>query len=321
MPYAKYDGKDITYKDKEQLLKKTGISIDNPTLPPKNLVKLSGTLSEFKGIFCYAPLFDGAYMSEEQKEKQKNKLRRGAVLATLNGNSVAALAGLGHANGNDRSNDFSAQYITAKLDNTINLQGWLGDYKFNNGDQVEVVAEKHDDYYEVYAMLKPSEQIISLIPPCFAGRKHALKYYHLPFFILYVVICLLMIYFLGDFTFDDILSCFGGVGVMFWAAILIVYKNSIATHVTLAEQIFTVLGWQDVTNINLDTISKQHIVKLIAQGKYATKYNNSIDPYIRPPKNGAGNSFYYYDPDVLCKEDKKKLPINPKNEVKDKEDQ
>ena len=320
MPYAKYDGKDITYKDKEQLLKKTGISIDNPTLPPKNLVKLSGTLSEFKGIFCYAPLFDGAYMSEEQKEKQKNKLRRGAVLATLNGNSVAALAGLGHANGNDRSNDFSAQYITAKLDNTINLQGWLGDYKFNDGDQVEVVAEKHDDYYEVYAMLKPSEQIISLIPPCFAGRKHALKYYHLPFFILYVVICLLMIYFLGDFTFDDILSCFGGVGVMFWAAILIVYKNSISTHVTLAEQIFTVLGWQDVTNINLVTISKQHIVKLIAQGKYATKYNHT-DLYIRPPKNGAGNSFYYYDPDVLCKKDKKKLPINPKNEVKDKEDQ
>ena len=320
MPYAKYDGKDITYKNTEQLFKKTGISIEEPTLPPKNLVKLSGTLSEFKGIFCYAPLFDGAYMSEEQKEKQKNKLRRGAVLATLNGNSVAALAGLGHANGNDRSNDFSAQYITAKLDNTINLQGWLGYYKFNDGDRVEVVAEKHDDYYEVYAMLKPSEQIISLIPPCFAGRKHALKYYHLPFFILYVVCSLLMTYFFWDFTLDNLLGCFVSIGIIFIVGILIVYKNSIATHVTLAEQIFTVLGWQDVTNINLVTISKQHIVKLIAQGKYATKYNHT-DLYIRPPKNGAGNSFYYYDPDVLCKKDKKKLPINPKNEVKDKEDQ
>jgi hypothetical protein len=30
MPYAKYDGNDPIYKDKEQLLKKTGISITDP---------------------------------------------------------------------------------------------------------------------------------------------------------------------------------------------------------------------------------------------------------------------------------------------------
>ncbi|MWN91409.1 hypothetical protein GQ597_11970, partial [Gilliamella sp. Pra-s65] len=112
MPYAKYDGNDPIYKDKEQLLKKTGISITDPILPPKNLVKLTGTLSEFKGLFCYAPLADGAYLSDEQKQKQQNQLRKGAVLATLNGNSITALAGLGHANGNDRSNEVDAQYIT-----------------------------------------------------------------------------------------------------------------------------------------------------------------------------------------------------------------
>ncbi|WP_334321604.1 hypothetical protein, partial [Gilliamella apicola] len=63
MPYAKYDGKDVIYNNKEELLKKTGVSITDPILPPKNLVKITGTLSEFKGIFCNAPLFDGAYMS------------------------------------------------------------------------------------------------------------------------------------------------------------------------------------------------------------------------------------------------------------------
>jgi hypothetical protein len=77
MPYAKYDGKDPIYKDKEQLLKKTGISITDPILPPQNLVKLTGTLSEFKGLFCYAPLADGAYLSDEQKQKQQNQLRKG----------------------------------------------------------------------------------------------------------------------------------------------------------------------------------------------------------------------------------------------------
>ncbi|WP_085165331.1 putative type VI secretion system effector [Gilliamella bombi] len=311
MPYAKYDGNDPIYKDKEQLLKKTGISITEPTLPPKKLVKLTGTLSEFKGLFCYAQLGDGAYLSDEQKQKQQNQLRKGALLATLNGNSIAALAGLGHANGNDRSNLFAAQYITAKLNDTITLKGWLGFYKFNDGDQVEVVAEKHNDHYEVYAMLKPSEQIISLVPLCFAGRNQAFKQYRLPMFIFYVVCVLLMNYFFLDFSLENLTIGFGTLGVILGVAFFIVYKNSLATHVTLAERIFTLLGWQDVKNINLAIISRQYVVKLIKQGKYSTKYNNSTDLYTRPPKTGEAWHFYYYDPEVLCK--KGKTPLRVKN--------
>ncbi|OCG21679.1 putative type VI secretion system effector [Gilliamella sp. App4-10] len=311
MPYAKYDGKDPIYKDKEQLLKKTGISITDPILPPKNLVKLTGTLSEFKGLFCYAQLGDGAYLSDEQKQKHNNQLRKGAVLATLNGNSIAALAGLGHANGNDRSNEIDAQYVTAKLNDTITLKGWLGSYKFNDGDQVEVVAEKHDDHYEVYAMLKPCEQIISLIPLCFAGRNQALKYYHLPMFIFYVICVLLMNYFFLDFSLENLTIGFGTLGVIFGLAIFNVYKNSIATHITLAERIFTVLGWQDVKNINLVKISKQYIAKLISQGKYSIDWNNNIDRFIRPFKAGDGWGFYYYDLDILYK--KGKPPLRVKN--------
>jgi hypothetical protein len=311
MPYAKYDGNDPIYKDKEQLLKKTGISITDPILPPKNLVKLTGTLSEFKGLFCYAPLADGAYLSDEQKQKQQNQLRKGALLATLNGNSIAALAGLGHANGNDRSNYADAQYITAKLNSTIILKGWIGFYKFNDGDQVEVVAEKHEDHYEVYAMLKPSEQIISLVPLCFAGRNQAFKHYRLPMFFFYVICVLLMNYFFFDFSLENLTIGFGSLGVILGTAFFIVYKNSLATHVTLAERIFTVLGWQDVKNINLGKISKQYIAKLITQGKYAKEYNNKTDPHIRPPKSGDGWYLFYYDPEVLCK--KGKPPLRVKN--------
>ncbi|WP_085165329.1 putative type VI secretion system effector [Gilliamella bombi] len=311
MPYAKYDGNDPIYKDKEQLLKKTGISITDPILPPKNLVKLTGTLSEFKGLFCYAPLADGAYLSDEQKQKHNNQLRKGALLATLNGNSIAALAGLGHANGNDRSNLFSAQYITAKLNGTITLKGWLGFYKFNDGDQVEVVAEKHNDHYEVYAMLKPSEQIISLIPLCFAGRKQVLKIYHITFFIFYIVCTLLMNYFFLDFSLENLTIGFGSLGVILGIACSKVNKNSIATHIKLAERIFKLLGWKNVTNINLTKISRQYIAKLIAQGKYTKKYNNKTDQYIRPHKSGDGWFFFYYDPEILCK--KGKSPLRVKN--------
>lgn len=42
------------------------------------------------------------------------------------------------------------QYITAQqLNNYLTLKGWLGFYQFKEGDEVEVVAEKHADHYEV----------------------------------------------------------------------------------------------------------------------------------------------------------------------------
>jgi hypothetical protein len=314
MPYAKYDGNDPIYNDKEQLLKKTGISITDPILPPKNLVKLTGTLSEFKGLFCYAQLADGAYLSDDQRQKRTQKLREGAALATLSGNSIAGLAALGHANGNDRSNLFAAQYITAKLNDTIPLKGWIGYYKFNDGDQVEVVAEKHDDHYEVYAMLKPSEQIISLVPLCFAGRNQAFKHYRLPMLLFYVICVLLMNYFFFDFSVENLIIGFSTLGVILGVAFFNVYKNLLASHVMLAERIFTLLNWQDVKNINLVKISKQYINKLISQEKYPKEYNNETDQYIRPDKSGDGWFFFYYDPEVLCKKGKPPLRIKNKTE-------
>ena len=312
MCYAKYDGKDITYKDKDQVLKKTGLKIEDPTLPPKDLIKLTGTLSDFKGLFCYAPVGDGAYLSEAQKEKQKAKFEKGALIATLNGNTALGLAALGHASGVDLSNNMRAQYITAKLNNEITLKGWLGFYKFNEGDQVEVIAEKRDDYYEVYAMLKPSEQIISIIPPCFGGRNQALKASLWGMFIFYIFCVLLMNYLVLDFSLENLFIGFSSLGLIIGSACLIVRKNSIATHIKLAERIFTLLGWKNVKNINLIKVSKQYIDKSITQGKELTDWQQDTDPYIKPSLSGNGWFFFYYDPEVLCKEEGKPLSDNNK---------
>ena len=301
MPYAKYDGKDVIYNNKEELLKKTGVSITDPILPAKNLVKITGTLSEFKGIFCYAPVGDDAYMSKEERKKRSAKIRSGAALATLAGNNSAGLAALGHDDSIHVSNYFPSQYFTAKLNNTIKLKGWLGYYKFNEGDLVEVVAEKHTDHYEVYAMLKPSEQIISLIPPCFAGRKHALKRYHIPVFSFYLLFTAGLVYLSSDFTLDNLIPAYVGIGILYIPTILILYHKMIKTHVKLAERIFSILGWKDVTNIDLGDISKEQVKKLIAQGKYSLEWNNNVDRFIRPYKAGDGWSFFYYDPEMFCK--------------------
>ena len=301
MPYAKYDGTDIIYNNKEELLKKTGVSITDPILPPKNLVKITGTLTEFKGIFCYAPVGDDAYMSKEERKKRSAKIRSGAALATLTGNNSAGLAALGHDDSIHVSNYFPAQYFTAKLNNTIKLKGWLGYFKFNDGDLVEVVAEKHTDHYEVYAMLKPSEQIISIIPPCYAGRKHALKRYHIPLLLTYILFAMGMVFFLGDFTLDNLIPAFFGVGVIYLPAILILYKNSINTHVKLAEEIFSTLNWQNIRNIDLISTSKMQIRKLIDENKYSFDFKDNTNLYIRPQKSGAGWYFFYYDPEMFCK--------------------
>ncbi|OTQ27263.1 putative type VI secretion system effector [Gilliamella apicola] len=313
MPYAKYDGKDVVYNNKEELLKKTGVSITDPILPPKNLVKITGTLSEFKGIFCYAPVGDDAYMSKEERKKRSAKIRSGAALATLAGNNSAGLAALGHDDSIHVSNYFPAQYFTAKLNNTIKLKGWLGYYKFNEGDLVEVVAEKHTDHYEVYAMLKPSEQIISLIPPCFAGRKHALKRYHIPILLIYLLFVAGLVYLFSDFTLDNLISAYTGSAVLYIPTILILYHKMINTNIKLAEQIFSVLGWQDVTNIDLGDISKEQVKKLIAQGKYSLEWNNNVDRFIRPRKGGDGFGFFYYDPEMFCKKNNEDLLAEPDN--------
>ena len=313
MPYAKYDGKDVIYNNKEELLKKTGVSITDPILPPKNLVKLTGKLSEFKGIFCSAPLADDAYISKEERKKLNAKIRSRAALATLAGNNSAGLAALGHNEDIHVSNYFEAQYFTAKLNNTIKLKGWLGYYKFNEGDLVEVVAEKHTDHYEVYAMLKPSEQIISLIPPCFAGRKHALKRYHIPVLLFYLLFTAGLVYLSSDFTLDNLIPAYIGIGILYIPTILILYHKMIKTHVKLAERIFSILGWKDVTNIDLGDISKEQVKKLIAQGKYSLEWNNNVDRFIRPYKAGDGWSFFYYDPEMFCKKNNDDLLAEPDN--------
>ncbi|MCX8617670.1 hypothetical protein J3U42_04610 [Gilliamella sp. B2923] len=307
MPYAKYDGTDKIYNDKEELLKETGISIPDPILPPKKLVKLTGTLTDFKGMFCQAPLCDGAYMSKEERKKRQAKMRSGAALATVAGNTTVALAALGHGDDIHRSNYFDGQYITAKLNNNLILRGWLGFYQFKEGDEVEVVAEKHADHYEVYAMLKPSEQIISIIPPCTGGRKQSLKGELLLYFIVYILFTLCMVYFFSSFTLDNLFPAFTGLGILFIPAIFITYKRDIATYITLAERIFTTLGWQNVKNIDLVSMSKQQVKKRIEEGKYSTEYNcNSNDYYERPPKSGAGWYFFYYNPEIVCKKTPKK---------------
>ena len=120
-------------------------------------------------------------------------------------------------------------------------------------------------------------------------------------------------YLFSDFTLDNLIPAYIGFGVLYIPTILILYKKTMNTHVKLAEQIFSVLGWQDVTNIDLGDISKEQVKKLIAQGKYSLEWNNNVDRFIRPYKAGDGWSFFYYDPEMFCKKNNDDLLAEPDN--------
>ncbi|WP_392561857.1 putative type VI secretion system effector [Orbus sturtevantii] len=314
IPYATFNNKDTAYTSKEDLLKKTGISIPDPILPPKKLVRLTGTLSEFKAIFCRAPLMGNAYMTDEQKQQQKAKLRTGAAAAMLNGNSTAALAALGRADGKDDSNYLPALYISGKLNGTISLKGWLGCFQFNDGDQVEVVAEQHADHYEVYAMLKPAEQIICIIPPCSGGRNKLLKNFITSFFIFYVLFSLFMIYVFFSFNLEDILIVFFTLGGFLGILSILTYGSFRTTYVELAEQIFATLGWKNVQYINLKAMTKDHIDELIVQGKYSLDWDNAKDIGRRPAKSASRRAIglFYYQPEVVFKKTSNQAKLKQK---------
>ena len=108
-------------------------------------------------------------------------------------------------------------------------------------------------------------------------------------------------YLSSDFTLDNLIPAYIGIGAFYIPTIFILYYKMITTNIKLAERIFSVLGWQNVTNIDLIDISKKQVKKLIAQGKYSLEWNDNVDRFIRPYKGGDGWYFFYYDPEMFCK--------------------
>ncbi|MCS6465993.1 hypothetical protein NX865_18805, partial [Burkholderia thailandensis] len=77
------------------------------------------------------------------------------------------------------------------------ITGWLMWSPFNNGDEVEVVAElMRDGTYRAFAVLKPDDRIIALYPHCTRGRvahyKNSLKWLIIVFSFIFLGACGIM---------------------------------------------------------------------------------------------------------------------------------
>ena len=146
------------------------------------------------------------------------------------------------------------------------VEALLWNWPFKEGDQVEVVAELSADKFIGFAVLDSKEKIIVLYPHLSAGNLAHWKGVIKISFITGVVATLIMCALLGFGNFyiygwniNGFIEIIGigvlaGVCVFSWLGYRIGRRFTLFTK--MAERIFTALGWNNVSNINLRKITK-----------------------------------------------------------------
>ena len=227
-------------------------------------------------------------------QKMHEGAKIGAILGTLRGQY--GLTGGAYV----EPARIKANFVNIQINNEI-YRGWVGDCPFEAGDEVEVVVEWQNDHYELYAIAKPDERIISVCPNCFRGR-WAYFFYTFPRTIIIWFISLLVITFFMSNSIDELLSLnksfLNRVLViaynMGFIAILGLYmaiKDSLTTKVKIAEQIFKALNLEKLTRIDLRKKTNRKVRRLKRQGTYQS---NSLKPKIILLTWTNDNYLFYY---------------------------
>ena len=195
-----------------------------------------------------------------------------------------------------------ANFVNIQINNEI-YRGWVGDCPFQVGDEVEVVVEWQNDHYELYAIAKPDERIISVCPNCFRGR-WAYFFYTLPRSIVILLFILLFFTCLDIYSYglnevlslnkkyiDNIITAAIAFGLFVFIGLYMAIKDSLTTKVKIAEQIFKALNLEKLTRIDLRKKTNRKVRRLKRQGTYQS---NSLKPKIILLTWTNDNYLFYY---------------------------
>ena len=238
--------------------------------------------------------------SYEHVKKSIQKMREGAkvgaILGTLRGQY--GLTGGAYV----EPARIKANFVNVQINNEI-YRGWVGDCPFEAGDEVEVVVEWQNDHYELYAIAKPDERIISVCPNCFRGR-WAYFFYTFPRAIITLLIISLVMtgFYIHYNDLDSVLTLnkeykryisfstffFGSVTTL---GLYMAIKDSLTTKVKIAEQIFKALNLEKLTRIDLRKKTNRKVRRLKRQGTYQS---NSLKPKIILLTWTNDNYLFYY---------------------------
>ncbi len=194
-------------------------------------------------------------------ESDKQAMERTALVAALAGLNDVAL----NLSASTEFTDTVADLVTFNL-NGETVRAWIWLSVFENGDEVEVVAERAGEDWIGYAVRRCSDGILSVHPHCERGSKANFKFF-LKWSVSFwsgcalVVTILLLLMSLDDIdTWFGLLESIAIATLMVEAlAVFIAYRISrrFKRQLPMANKIFATFGWTDPPNVDLPKASKK----------------------------------------------------------------
>ncbi|OTQ69727.1 putative type VI secretion system effector, partial [Gilliamella apis] len=178
-----------------------------------------------------------------------------------------------------------ANFINVQINGVI-YRGWIGDCPFQAGEEVAVIAQWQEDHYELYALAKPDERIISICPNCSKGRiaylihqAKATLFLILSFMILFNVFYILVwgsLYQLLHLTAEYISfmkPIFFGSSIFCSIGMIIESIPNVNKKAKIAEKIFKTLNLPKIARMDLRRFTNKKVAKLKQK-----KQHNSVKP-------------------------------------------
>ncbi|MCS2157994.1 hypothetical protein MUU48_13880 [Scandinavium sp. H11S7] len=270
----------------------------NPVLPPPAaLIKVTGKLEAFSARLIPHYFDPEAYpQTHGYFTRQQERVAKAAVVVAAGGQGAAAQGMLLEGNRIRKL----AWHVTGKINGKY-FSGWLG-YSFcQPGEEVELIVAPVGDEYLVYALSKPQERSITMTPGCYRGKRQARWggtwfWMGILLFAVFLILCTAVFQdglkmLLNLSLYETIFTGFGiGGSVILGPALYSVWRRHPFPQEDLAEEIFTVMGWKNITDINLVKLNRRRKRQWKRTGKPDNPFKEQT-PFLY---TGWGREFYYY---------------------------
>jgi hypothetical protein len=195
-------------------------------------------------------------------DSDRRNMRATAIAAGLAGLGGIAV-GLG---GVAMDTTEEADLLEFELDGKM-IKAWVWLSVFEEGDEVEVVAEQADGHWQGYGIRRVSDKLVALHPHCSRGRFAHYKYSRklwlkvtVPLLLFMYLLSALITAFEPVSNWSAIFKLWGLGGLLvlgIFGVIAFRMSRKFMGFVSLAEGIFQGFGWNDVKSIDLPAITKK----------------------------------------------------------------
>ena len=276
------------HREEKQRAKALADMPPDPVLPPPApLIKVRGVVTNYHQR-CLTHYFDTkAYpQTWEYFSRQDENMASAAMVLASTGSAATAQ---GMVASNEDRVPAAAWYVTGEI-NGRPFSGWLGAPYCREGEEVELIAAPVGEEYLVYALVRPHARSLTMPPWCYQGiRRARIDAMKVPISVVILLAILLLV--VGLYKEDWVLSeglrqvitifLVTGTFLYILPAIWTIWRRHPFPKEQLTEEILTVAGWENVTNIDLLKHDKKKIKEFKKQGRS-----------IRLLKSGWW--FYYY---------------------------